>query len=113
MILGCTAKDCLTVIDVSERVSMSATFTCRLHTKPGTDDVRFQTYQFDDKLIGSGTDPRAYEQRPQPKKTARKFPKTGRPRRKKFEKLKTLLEGVPNADRILQVLKQDLGASGE
>jgi len=112
MIIACTALDCPAVIDIPGPVSPSATFTCRRHTELSTDDVRFQTYQFDDRLLGSGTDPRAYEDRVQPRKGSRKFPKIGRPRKTRLEKLKLDLEGTPNSVEILRILMQDHDTDG-
>ena len=108
MKISCYAEGCTASIEADEAYAGTpAKYSCREHTERGKDKIRFQTYQFDDRLMGSGADPKAYERSAQPKKSARKFAGTGRSRTKAFEKLEQRLAGVVNAAEIMKVLKKD------
>jgi hypothetical protein len=106
MILNCSHSGCQASILVLEDVSPEAKYICREHAPPGKNDIHFQLYQFEHDL-GSGADPRAYEQRQVSRGPRIQFSRSGRQRKKKLERTRKLLAGHENADEIMKILEKE------
>ncbi len=106
MILHCNEPGCLASIVVLEDAMPGATYTCRKHTPIGENDIHFQPCQFYPEM-GAGTDPRAYETRKDSKR-AIGGSRSGRPRKKRLAKIKELLAGHENADKIMHILQVEI-----
>ena len=114
MIIACQMTDCPAVIEVQEP-AQSARYTCRHHTRPAEDSVRFQDSQFDPQ-IGAGTDPKSYERGST--RFGRSSPTIGKIRsmseapksykKRVIEQAKLELIGHENSKEILRLLNLDV-----
>jgi hypothetical protein len=106
MILNCSEPGCLASIVILENLADGATYTCRKHTPIGENNIHFQHHQFEHDL-GSGFDPKVYEERQMAKKRMIKFVHIGRPRKERLKKIEKSLVGHENAAEIMAVLRTE------
>lgn len=114
MRLNCRGEGCSASLEVGDAVLPFATYTCKNHVgRKSENKTRFQEIQFDPR-IGEGVDPRGYESGRGPNIRGRKSSESpeGRQaskenRERAGEKIKAVLKGHENSDKILKILNED------